>query len=203
MLDAKSLARAAETCVSILNHGAEAKVDLSPAPATKKLYGSANPVEAMGFAKKINLLEEVNAFTRALDPRISKVTASLNGSHATVMVMRADGTVAADIRPLVRVGVQVIAQQDGRREDGPKASRARALGSRHAVDLRPAPGLQGQVCRCFHHRQLQLHQARKRVPAGHHRGHRGRQPPRRCRRLVRGEQVVRGRCTGCRRPPNA
>ena len=91
MLDAKSLARAAETCVSILNHGAEAKVDLSPAPATKKLYGSANPVEAIGFAKKINLLEEVNAFTRSLDPRISQVSVSLASSWQKVTIARGDG----------------------------------------------------------------------------------------------------------------
>ncbi len=107
MLNGESLARAAETCASILNHGQEAKVDLAPAPTTKKLYGNANPVEAMGFAKKINLLEEVNAFTRSLDPRISQVSVSLGSSWQKVTIARGDGSLYHDVRPLTRFGVSV------------------------------------------------------------------------------------------------
>ena len=107
MLNGESLARAAETCASILNHGQEAKVDLAPAPTTKKLYGNANPVEAMGFAKKINLLEEVNAFTRSLDPRISQVSVSLGSSWQKVTIARGDGSLYRDVRPLTRFGVSV------------------------------------------------------------------------------------------------
>jgi TldD protein len=107
MLNGASLARAAETCASILNHGQEATVNLAPAPTTKKLYGNANPVEAIGFAKKINLLEEVNAFTRSLDPRISQVSVSLGSSWQKVTIARGDGALYHDVRPLTRFGVSV------------------------------------------------------------------------------------------------
>ena len=84
ILDADSLKRAAETCVTVLNHGKQAKVDLSPTLPSKKLYGAFNPVESMGFAKKINLLEEIDAFTRSLDPRVSQVSVSLGSSYQRV-----------------------------------------------------------------------------------------------------------------------
>ncbi len=107
MINEQSLKRAAETCASILSAGKPAHVDVSPAAPTKKLYPTANPVEAMGFAKKINLLEEVNAFTRALDPRVSQVTVSLGSSWQKITIARADGSLYHDVRPLTRFGVSV------------------------------------------------------------------------------------------------
>jgi TldD protein len=84
----------------------------------RQLYTQLSPIDGLDSPQKIALLEKLEQYTRSLDPRISKVSASLAGSHASVLVMRLDGVAAADIRPLVRVGVQVIAQQDGRREEG-------------------------------------------------------------------------------------
>ena len=111
---------AAASVRGAVSAGAASKQKIAPKVqlASRDLYTPSNPLAGLDSAAKVALLEKVEGYARALDPRISKVTATLNGSHATVMVMRADGTVAADIRPMVRVGVQVIAQQDGRREDG-------------------------------------------------------------------------------------
>ena len=112
ILDLNSLKRAAETCVTVLNHGHAAKVDLSPAQSTKKLYGEFNPVESMGFAKKISLLEEVDAFTRNLDPRVSQVSISMGLSYQRITVARGDGSLYHDVRPLTRFGVSVTTQDN-------------------------------------------------------------------------------------------
>ena len=66
----------------------------------------------------MKLLEEIDREARALDPRITQVMASLAASHDTILVMASDGTLAADVRPLVRLNVSVIVEQDGRREQG-------------------------------------------------------------------------------------
>jgi TldD protein len=87
-------------------------------PAEQRLYSTDNPIGRLDSLQKIALLEKIEQFARAIDPRVKKVSASLGGSYATVLVMRLDGHTAADIRPMVRVGVQVIVEQDGRREEG-------------------------------------------------------------------------------------
>ncbi len=98
---------------------ARAKAKLTkPTSGKRDLYTHLSPIEGLDSPQKIALLEKLEQYARSLDPRISKVSATLAGSHASIMVMRLDGIAAADIRPMVRVGVQVIAQQDGRREEG-------------------------------------------------------------------------------------
>ena len=87
-------------------------------PIEQRLYSTDNPIGRLNSPQKIALLERIEQFARAIDPRVKKVSASLGGSYATVLVMRLDGHTAADIRPMVRVGVQVIVEQDGRREEG-------------------------------------------------------------------------------------
>ncbi|MFX5522592.1 hypothetical protein ABTD78_25290, partial [Acinetobacter baumannii] len=67
---------------------------------------------------KVQLLERIERIARAKDPRVKQVMASLSGEYDVVLVARADGVLAADIRPLVRVSVTVIAEQNGRREMG-------------------------------------------------------------------------------------
>jgi TldD protein len=107
-LSLAALKRAAQTCSSVLNASRSATVDLSPAPTPRRLYGSSNPVEAMGFAAKVNLLEEVDQFTRSLDPRVSQVSASLGMDWQAVTIARADGSIYHDVRPLVRFGVSAV-----------------------------------------------------------------------------------------------
>jgi TldD protein len=70
------------------------------------------------FEAKVRLLEQIDAAARARDPRVAQVSASLAGSWSVVEIVRADGFVAHDVRPLVRLNVSIVAEQDGRRETG-------------------------------------------------------------------------------------
>jgi TldD protein len=85
---------------------------------TRALYPADDPIDALDNAAKIALLRELDALARSLDPRIKQVIVSMNASHESVLIAAADGTLAADVRPLTRVNVQVIAEHDGRRESG-------------------------------------------------------------------------------------
>ena len=92
------------------------KSNLSKAPVP--LYAAVDPIATLDSAAKVALLEKLERKCRALDPRITQVMASLGGEYEVVLIARADGGVAADVRPLVRLSVQVIGEQDGRRESG-------------------------------------------------------------------------------------
>lgn len=82
------------------------------------LYLPVDPLETLDDAAKVHLLERIDADTRRMDPRIVQVMASLSALHEVVLVMTSDGTLAGDVRPLVRINVSVIAEQNGRREQG-------------------------------------------------------------------------------------
>ena len=82
------------------------------------LYRPVDPVDSLGNADKIKVLREIDAYARSLDPRVSQVVVSLSAGLDTVLIAAADGTLGADVRPLVRFSVQVIAEQNGRREQG-------------------------------------------------------------------------------------
>ena len=82
------------------------------------LYGMADPIASLTAADKVGLLQKIEAYARRKDPRVTQVMAGLAAEHDIVMVMRSDGVLAADVRPLVRVSVQVIVEQNGRREQG-------------------------------------------------------------------------------------
>jgi len=93
----------------------------SNAPGSSKviqLYKEVDPIASLPSKDKVALLERLEKKCRALDPRVTQVMASLGGEYEVVLVARADGMVAADVRPLVRLSVQVIAEQNGRRESG-------------------------------------------------------------------------------------
>ncbi len=92
------------------------KSNLSKAPVP--LYAAVDPIATLDSAAKVALLEKLERKCRALDPRIKQVMASLGGEYEVILVARADGGIAADVRPLVRLSVQVIGEQDGRRESG-------------------------------------------------------------------------------------
>ncbi len=94
--------------------------------ANISLYGPLNPLESLTPPEKVALLEQIEKRARARDPRIIQVMASLAGEFDVVLVARANGLIAADIRPLVRVSVHVIAEQNGRRESGSAGGGARA-----------------------------------------------------------------------------
>jgi TldD protein len=95
------------------------KVDVkSSVAASRALYGPTDPIGTLDSTQKVALLEKVERLARAKDPRVVQVMAGLAAEHDIVLVARADGTRAADVRPLVRLSVTVIAEQNGRREVG-------------------------------------------------------------------------------------
>ncbi len=86
--------------------------------SARALYPAIDPVDSLPNPDKIALLREVDAYARARDPRVKQVMVSLAATVDTVLIAASDGTLAADVRPLVRVNVQVIVESHGRREQG-------------------------------------------------------------------------------------
>jgi TldD protein len=82
------------------------------------LYGIADPILSLDATAKVALLEKVERLAKAKDPRVKQVMAGLAGEHDTILVARSDGVIAGDVRPLVRLSVSVIVEQNGRREQG-------------------------------------------------------------------------------------
>ncbi|HSX90837.1 MAG TPA: metalloprotease TldD [Pseudomonas sp.] len=117
-ITADALAQAAQAARSIARAGQNGQVQAFSSPAVTALYERDNPLDVIGRAEKVELLKQVDQATRALDPRIKQVTVSLAGVWDRVMVAAVDGSLAADIRPLVRFNVSVIVEQNGRRERG-------------------------------------------------------------------------------------
>ena len=92
---------------------------------SRALYLPMDPIASLDSTAKVALLERIEKMARAKDPRVKQVMASLSGEYDVVLIARADGTRAADVRPLVRMGVTVIAEQtvggEVRREVPPKS----------------------------------------------------------------------------------
>ncbi|MFI4975940.1 MAG: metalloprotease TldD [Caulobacterales bacterium] len=97
-----------------------------PRATNAKLYGEDDVVAQPGFSEKVALLQEIDAFARARDPRVAQVAASIAGERRVVEILRADGRLIRDVRPLVRVNVQVTVEKDGRRENGMAGAGGRA-----------------------------------------------------------------------------
>ncbi len=111
LLEAARAARA----VAHGGHGAGRPLAVRTSP---RLYPAVDPVESLDNADKIAVLRRLDARCRACDPRVRQVIVSLAATLDTVLVAGSDGTLAADVRPLVRLSVQVIAEQGGRHEQG-------------------------------------------------------------------------------------
>jgi TldD protein len=88
------------------------------ATSHRALYPSGDPLHSMADADKVALLAELDRRVRAMDSRVAQVIGSLSGVYEVVLVQATDGTLAADVRPLVRLNVSVIMEKDGRREQG-------------------------------------------------------------------------------------
>jgi TldD protein len=116
-----ALLDAARTVRSIAAAGQSRRVKVPSAgtvAGSRALYAPTDPIVTLDSAQKVALLEKVEQRARARDPRIVQVMAGLAAEHDVVLVARADGTRAADVRPLVRLSVTVIAESNGRREIG-------------------------------------------------------------------------------------
>ena len=116
----RALLEAAAATRTIARQGAgKIKVASVIQPGTaRSLYLPKDPFVSLDATAKVNLLEKIEKIARAKDPRIVQVMAGLAGEHDVVLVVRSDGVIAADIRPLVRLSLTVIAEQNGRREVG-------------------------------------------------------------------------------------
>ena len=89
-----------------------------PRRTNQAMYGADDPLSLVPFADKVALCERIDAAARARDPRVAQVSVSLAASWSVVDIVRGDGFVASDVRPLVRLGVQIMAESNGRRETG-------------------------------------------------------------------------------------
>ncbi len=97
-----------------------------PRATNAKLYGEDDPLAQPSFSDKVALLQEIDAFARQRDPRVAQVLASLAGERRIVEIVRADGRLIRDVRPLVRINVQITVEKDGRRENGMSGAGGRA-----------------------------------------------------------------------------
>lgn len=112
-----ALRRAAETARLAVGDGGGALAD-APRPTNTHLYAPVDPIAGTEFTVKVDLLREIDAFARDLDPRVVQVSASVAASLQEVQILRADGVHLSDVRPMARLNVSVIVDQGGRRESG-------------------------------------------------------------------------------------
>ncbi|MCB2049398.1 MAG: metalloprotease TldD, partial [Novosphingobium sp.] len=115
-LSAKAIRRAGET-LQLLDPATTPRPG-PPRLNNRHLYTDMSPLDLVPFAAKVKLLEDIDAAARARDPRVSQVSATLSGSWSVVEIVRPDGFLATDIRPLVRLSVSIVAESNGRRESG-------------------------------------------------------------------------------------
>ncbi len=112
-----ALRRAAETARLAVGDGGGTWAD-APEGTNTKLYTDDDPIAGAAFPVKVETLREIDAYARALDPRVVQVSASVAASLQEVEILRPEGACVRDIRPMTRINVSVILEQDGRRESG-------------------------------------------------------------------------------------
>lgn len=125
-LSEAAIKRAGQT-VGNVNYGQSAVADTISAQfgTNRHLYTDINPLQEVSFEQKIATLQAIDAYLRAKDSRVKQVSASLSGVWQAVNIMRADGRVAGDIRPLVRLNISVVTEDNGRMETGSHGAGAR------------------------------------------------------------------------------
>jgi TldD protein len=116
----------ASAAASIAKRGHSGTLAMSPLRTNAKLYSNSDPLASPSFETKIATLGEIDAYVRAKDPRVVQVSVSMAASRKEIAIVRPDGDVRTDIRPLVRVNVSVTAEKDGRRESGSSGAGGRA-----------------------------------------------------------------------------
>src|SRR5207344_536229 len=103
---------------AIARQGGEGRTQVARRNEGRALYLPQDPIVSLDAPAKVALLERIERYARDRDPRVSQVMASLAAEYEVVLVARSDGVMAADVRPLVRLSLQVIAEENGRREQG-------------------------------------------------------------------------------------
>ena len=120
-----ALRRAAETARLAVGSGG-GTLAAAPKATNQRLYGDRNPIHDAEFPVKIDVLREIDAFARALDNRVVQVSATIAASLQEIVILRPDGSLAMDSRPMSRLNVSVIVEQGGRRESGGTGGGGRA-----------------------------------------------------------------------------
>jgi TldD protein len=113
-----ALESAARATRAIARQGGAGATQVARSSAGLSLYQPRDPLASLSDAQKVELLEKLERRARAIDTRVTQVIATLAGEYEVVLVARSDGVLAADVRPLVRLSLQVIAEENGRREQG-------------------------------------------------------------------------------------
>jgi TldD protein len=141
-INAQALMEAAGSARAIARSGNAQAPRALVAGRGRTLYPAVDPIDGVGNEDKVAVLRGLDRMLRAADPRVRQVVVSLSGGVDTVLVARSDGVLAADVRPLVRLNVQVIVEQDGRRESGYAGG-----GGRHAYEQLFADGRPEKLAR--------------------------------------------------------
>ena len=129
----RALRRAAETARLAVGDGGGTLAD-APQGTNRRLYSDADPLGAASFAVKIDLLREIDAWARALDPRVVQVSATLATGMQEVEILRPEGLRLRDVRPMSRLNISIIVEEGGRRESGGTGG-----GGRHGPEPLMAP----------------------------------------------------------------
>jgi TldD protein len=108
----------ASDAVRAVQSGYSGTYAAAPQRTNIKLYGEENPLDGPSFETKVKLLQEIDAYLRAKDPKVRQVTISLGASHQIVEILRADGHLVSDVRPLVRISISVVVGEGDRQESG-------------------------------------------------------------------------------------
>ena len=113
-----ALEQSAQAARTIVRDSGDGKVQTLGAVEHSPLYTSVDPLQSMSREEKLDILRRVDKVAREADKRVQEVTASLSGVYELILVAATDGTLAADVRPLVRLSVSVLVEEDGKRERG-------------------------------------------------------------------------------------
>ena len=116
-LSQEAIERAGETVKAVAS-GYRGSLGEAPLGRNRQLYGADDPISEIPFDRKVKLLADIDAFARGLDSRVRQVSASVAGSWQAVRIIRPDGRQSADVRPLVRLNVSLVAAQGERQESG-------------------------------------------------------------------------------------
>ncbi len=118
--------RRAASSAALAKRGHAGVAAEGPRATNTKLYGEEDPLASPDFSDKVALLAEIDAFTRERDPRVKQVNVTLAGERRVIEILRADGKLVRDVRPLARINVSVTVEKDGRREGGYSGAGGRA-----------------------------------------------------------------------------
>jgi TldD protein len=145
-LQLSALLEAGQAAHAIVRGGQQGRIQVKGATAVQRLYDPINPLDSLTEEEKVELLRRVDAEARKQDPRVKQVIVSLVAVYDVVLVAASDGTLNADVRPLVRLNANVIVEQDGRREQASSGGGARS-GFQFLLDQERALGYAREAVR--------------------------------------------------------